>query len=311
MKLLCPLCHSRNLTEIEKINISDLAFLYEKMLGESISHEFLNYKEIIFYLCKDCGLKFFYPLITGSENFYNSLTKRLDWYYSWNKNDYDFAHKYINESDRVLDIGSGRGEFAKHISSRYYTGLELSHDAKLLAEKNGINIVIDSIENHAKKNHENYDIICLFQVLEHIADVHSFLKSVIECLKPGGNMIVSVPNETSFLSFTLNNILNLPPHHVTRWPDESLFAIKNLFNLNILEFRHERLADVHSMWYSSTVAFNALIKIFKKSRKLIDRSLSTRILNKLAQKIGSFYNLGIVDEVMRPYGHSTTVIYRK
>lgn len=310
MTPMCPLCPSSNIVLDERIKASALIELYNHMLNSDISSEFGNIQEICLHSCTGCGLKFFYPFLTGSEGFYEKLQK-FDWYYLDEKDEYDFARQYIDEDDKVLEIGCGKGAFAKKIKAKHYTGLEISCRARSRAEEEGVHVLKETIEDHVKENPQAYDAVCSFQVLEHVSDVAGFLKNSIDCLKPEGVMIISVPSADTFLSHTTNSILNMPPHHVTQWPDKSLKAISNLFGLKLVRLEHEVLSDIHLAWYSSTVAMKALNKLFKKKTDLVDTSLFGRILGIVASKTGWFYSLGIQDKKMRPYGHSAMAVYRK
>lgn len=49
-----------------------------------------------------------------------------------------------------------------------------------------------------KENESQFDVVTFFQVLEHIADVHSFLTSALLTLKTGGKVILAVPNNEPY-----------------------------------------------------------------------------------------------------------------
>ncbi len=310
MDLHCPLCLSNEVIVIERIPIPVLSALYKKMLGGSIVEEFSDCKELDFYSCNACDLKFFHPPLEGSEKFYE-LLQRFDWYYLDEKSEYEFTERFIKESDSVLEIGCGKGAFAKKIKTIKYTGLESSNSAIKMAEREGIHVLNESIQEHAKNYQESYDIVCFSQVLEHVSGLYDFLRSSISCVKPGGYLIVSVPSADSFISLTVNNILNTPPHHITWWTDKSLHSISDIFGIELVKLEHEKLADIHRGWYASTVTLNAINAVLKRSPKLIDISISGRIISKFAWILGQFYVLGILDTKMRPHGHSVNVVYRK
>lgn len=310
MLINCPLCRRGKPQKIESIMVSDLVKLYTKMFSKDISEEFGEHDEIGFYSCEECGLKYFYPAITGSEKFYE-LLQRFDWYYLDEKSEYDYAIQFIKKSDSVLEIGCGKGAFAKKIKTIKYTGLEASNSAIKMAEREGIHVLNEPIQEHANNYQESYDVVCFFQVLEHVSDLYDFLSSSIKCVKPDGLLIVSVPSADSFISLTVNNILNTPPHHITWWTDKSLHSISDIFGIELVKLEHEKLADIHRGWYASTVTLNAINAVLKRSPKLIDISISGRIISKFAWILGQFYVLGIIDTKMRPHGHSVNVVYRK
>lgn len=79
MSIVCPLSGSSNVTLIEQINASDLIKMYNQALQADISKEFGDVKQIGYYHCIDSDLRFFYPMVTGSEKYYEHLQKN-PWY---------------------------------------------------------------------------------------------------------------------------------------------------------------------------------------------------------------------------------------
>lgn len=310
MNQCCPLCHSDNIHEIENIHVADLKKSYKKMIGDSISDEFIGIQDISFMYCGDCDLKFFNPAITGSETFYEKLQK-IDWYYMDEKDEYDYAKSFINEEDSVLEIGSGKGAFSKKIKSDNYIGLELSSKAIDIAAKDNIPILNESIQKHAVNNSNKYDVVCAFQVLEHVADIKSFIESSIKCLKTNGILIYSIPSADSFVSLAPNGILNMPPHHISWWSDQALSNITDLFGIQLIDIYHEELADIHKQWYAYTVTMRAINNLLGRTQPLLDRNLKTKFLMIFAHIVGFFYKHGLDDKRILPRGHSVTAIYRK
>lgn len=305
IEITCPLSSSTNLNLIEEVATKDLNKKYQEMLGSDISREFDQTEKIGFYHCLDSDLRFFYPTITASESFYEKLQK-FDWYYLDEKEEYKSSHS-------VLEIGSGKGAFAQKIASQNYVGLEFSQTAMELARQNKITILNQSIQQHSIDFPETYDIVCAFQVLEHVGDPASFIEASLKSLKSGGLLIYSVPSADSFISLAKNNILNMPPHHVTWWSDKSLEYIAQKYNLKIIEIHHEKLSDIHKRWYSSTLASISLYELLNisKGSMLIDKRLIHKILSKLASLTGKILVLGLKDDRILPCGHSVTSVYQK
>ncbi len=298
----CPLCKSENIKELEKINQIKLVQLYESLT--KVDFSYLIQKDINYCVCKNCRLRFYDPLITGDEKFYNSL-QNFEWYYMDEKEEYLEAKKYIKSKDKVLEVGSGKGAFAKHLTTKDYIGLDFSINAKKMAAKNGITIENEMIQDYAKKHQEKFDIVVSFQVLEHVSDPKVFIESKLETLKIGGRLIMAVPSEDSFLKYVSNGILNMPPHHVTRWSDYTFKFIADKYDLNIVNIYHEKVQEVHKQWYLSTLIGNSFL-----SNKLIDVSFFRKATNKLSGFFSKILLKGLKDEML-PNGHTVLVVMEK
>jgi len=250
----CPLCGSVKNKFIERISLDDLSFLYEKQLGSSVRPFFtksgFNYLKLL--KCGRCGLKYFQPSLRSSRQI-DYILETKDWYFLDNKEEFIQAIENITPKSKVLEIGAGNGNFALILASRYYTGLEKSRSAREIASSKGIKLLGESLFEHSKKNKNMYDAICMFQVLEHISNPNAFLKSALRCLKANGKLIISVPNDDSFVGVVLNYELNFPPVHKTRWNMEVFYFIAEKFGLNIEKLYSETLRNEHLEWYLETL----------------------------------------------------------
>jgi len=102
----------------------------------------------------------------------------------------------------LLDIGCGGGLLCEPMSrmGATVTGIDATEKnisvASLHAEQMGLNIDYRCMaaENLAEK--AAYDIILALEVVEHVADVESFVKSISHLLKPGGILFMSTLNRT-------------------------------------------------------------------------------------------------------------------
>jgi 2-polyprenyl-3-methyl-5-hydroxy-6-metoxy-1,4-benzoquinol methylase len=312
MAIICPLTQKDNTELIEEIKTSDLIKLYNK-LGFSELKELKPYETIGLYRCLDTDLRFFYPQATGEAEFYEVLQKN-DWYYLEGKSEYLYTETLIENGDKVLDVGCGRGQFGSQISGKAeFTGLEFNDEAIKKAKSAGLNVIKQSIEEHAIENEGKYDLVTSFQVLEHIGNSKDFIQASLSAVKPGGKLVVSVPSYDSLVSVQLNNTLNLPPHHMSWWSDAALESLAELFGMELITIHHEELDNAHKKWYSFLLIAEALKKIvgFKSHKKVIDTSLSLKAIHGIAKVLSPLLAKGLIDKRMRPYGHSVTAVYRK
>jgi 2-polyprenyl-3-methyl-5-hydroxy-6-metoxy-1,4-benzoquinol methylase len=308
MTIECPLCRSMNNASVESLEPHLLSRLYKTRLGINLSE--INGHQIELRACSSCDLKFYHPIVAGGESFYDSL-QRFEWYYLAEKEEYDIAAQHVMEGDSVLEIGGGYGAFATRIKTKSYMGLELSDSAVAVARCRGLSVRKDSIEEYCKEHEAEYDVVCSFQVLEHVANPRSFIEASLRCLKPGGKLIQSVPSENSFLGKEINNILNMPPHHMTRWTDTALLKLAELFGLAVGELRHDTLADYHIPPYVVSQVRNSLNNFFGLEHRSLDAKFATLFARAATKGLSLFPEMYLRLKQLRPTGHSVTAIYVK
>lgn len=277
---VCPLCKTSNIAMKEQINVDDLNNAYYRMYGISnaLHSTRLDYRE-----CLHCGLRFFHPLETGTEELYETLQK-YDWYYMTAKEEFNLAVKYLPEQGTVLEVGAGKAAFSQLVGASRYTGLEFNDKAITRAREQGITLLKESVEQHAATGHR-YDAVVSFQVLEHVSSPASFLKGCVDCLKPGGSLVIAVPSCDGFAGEAINDTLNMPPHHVTHWSENALRSIANLFPLEVAHIEHEKLAEYHVKWARQIQIENRMRKFFGISHRLLDQRLMPRLISSMARQI--------------------------
>lgn len=133
------------------------------------------------------------------------LDKILRWL-RWHK-----VLPHIKDGDTVCDIGCGpHAEFLKNISSKMEKGIGLD---KRVEEKKEENIETKKIllENELPLADNSVDRVAMLAVLEHLDNHLELLKESKRILKPGGEILVTVPTHFNkplgeFLAFKLKII---------------------------------------------------------------------------------------------------------
>jgi 2-polyprenyl-3-methyl-5-hydroxy-6-metoxy-1,4-benzoquinol methylase len=271
--MTCPLCSSAAQVRVDEVAWDALVAAYAlPSLGVPVAHLAPDaIRHITLWECSDCGLRWYDPPVAGDAAFYEAL-QRHDWYYMPDKAEFEFAAARVPAGSRVLEVGCGRGLFAQRLAAGCtFRGLEYNAKAVQAARAGGLDVEMCSVQSEAAARPGAYDVVCHFQVLEHVQDVRGFLSACVAALRPGGLLIVAVPSEDSFLGIVESGWLNMPPHHLTRWPDRTLRQIAQLFSLSLAEIWHEPLAAVHEAWYRSTLVRSALLSSLGTEPRLVAR----------------------------------------
>jgi SAM-dependent methyltransferase len=201
--------------------------------------------------CSSCSLGFFSPEIVGDSLLYQDLGQ-IPWYYQQDKHEYLLASEYIAEGASVVEIGCGEGHFSKFLPpNAKYKGIEFNEFAVKKAKDKFLDVNNTRLEDLSTSS---ADVVVAFQVLEHLAKPRGFLKEAVRIAKPGGIIILSVPNEAS-LGLFRKDFLNYPPHHVSRWGKATLQSVANLMNLNVVTIEEEPPDRANRRWiYASNRA---------------------------------------------------------
>jgi SAM-dependent methyltransferase len=95
----------------------------------------------------------------------------------------------------ILEVGAGQGAVGVRLARSYrYVGVEPDHTSFAVAERrlDGRGTVLLG-DVSAVPPQERFDLVCAFEVLEHISDDAGALGEWRSRLRPGGRLLISVP----------------------------------------------------------------------------------------------------------------------
>ena len=98
----------------------------------------------------------------------------------------------------ILDVGSGTGEVLVAARDRGWRiqGVEPERTGAEMALERGLPVEVAMLEESGIPE-RSFDVVSVFHVLEHIPDSRPFLRTLARWAKPGGYVVVEVPNFTS------------------------------------------------------------------------------------------------------------------
>lgn len=227
----CPITGLPAARRIQTVSSSVLSLMWRLAFGVRVERQFTGVTRFGLWE-SPCGLAFFDPMIPGDEAFYNQLYTRLGEEGPWQgkrveRSDYLRVASAIKSGETVLDVGCGTAGFARWVPHARYVGLERSPEAQKVAA----DVRAETIAEHAERHPAEYDVVCAFHVVEHVADPLRFVADMVRCLRPGGRLFLAAPGWPGAMTDIPNFAFNAPPHHLTWWTESALRAIAERLGL--------------------------------------------------------------------------------
>ena len=102
----------------------------------------------------------------------------------------------------VLDIGCGGGILSEAMAQKGATvvGLDASEENIMIASNHAkenkldINYIVNTAESFSAEHKHQFDLITCMELLEHVPDPLSIIKSCSELVRPGGHVMLSTIN---------------------------------------------------------------------------------------------------------------------
>ena len=243
-----PLSRSRDVTLLRSFPVPEIIEQWRRDFGIDVAGEIGHRQEIRLYRCDASGLLFFWPDdVAGSGRLYEQLQK-FDWYYDPHKWEHRVALDDLRQvaRGRVMEVGCGEGSFvADGLKAGFnISGIEINDAAVAAAKARGLPVQKTDLADAAAASAGQLDAVCAFQVLEHVVDPRGFLEHCVRLLKPGGLLVLCVPNAESYVK-DLPNLLDMPPHHMSRWSAGAFSWLSNILPVELVCTRFEPLQPAH------------------------------------------------------------------
>jgi 2-polyprenyl-3-methyl-5-hydroxy-6-metoxy-1,4-benzoquinol methylase len=190
--------------------------------------------------------------------------------------------KNYKNGTTLLDVGCGEGFFLSNASEAGYNtkGVELSQDAAAYARRE-FGLDVEGKPFNEMQLPENYfDVVTMWQVLEHLPHPLATLKEVHRILKPGGLLATSTPDIEGILAKIFRRKWwNLRRLHINQFTAKTLAdmlnraGFKNVFSTKYKEYISISMLVIPVLKY---------LKVYELTKGLFNPgSTSGKITNKL------------------------------
>lgn len=152
---------------------------------------------------------------------------------------------------RLLDVGCGTGWFLEVAQQRGFAvaGLEFGTElARFTSQRLGVQVFSQAITELPAS--ERFDVITLFDVIEHVPDPRAALGAIRSHLNPGGIALLFTPNLDSvgLAMLGAQSSIIMPAEHLYYFTPRSLTRLIEETQLRVLSFSTKGMdiADVYS-----------------------------------------------------------------
>ena len=230
-----------------------------------------NTEHYVFNKCENCETVF----LTNRVN-----TEKLEHYYTENYLPYKGSaawgkyHYFVENSQKnldlkrvnlvkknikknngivsVLDIGCGNPSFLELLQQKLNvscTGIDFSDSGWV--GKNYTNIELIKVATEDFKSTKLFDVITLWHYLEHDYNPNQTIQILYNCLKPGGKIIIEVPDYQSIIAKKQKSYWQgwHSPRHISLFSKKSFSLLfdKHKYNINF-NLRYGTL-DAFTLWW--------------------------------------------------------------
>lgn len=158
------------------------------------------------------------------------------------KNKLSLINQLNPQKGKILDIGTGTGDFLKTAKNDGWdiTGIEPSPKAKQIASEKGVTFAdtTNLLSDHS------FDVITMWHVLEHVPNLDNQISELKRLLKPEGTIIIAVPNFNSYDAKHYGNFwaaYDVPRHlwHFSKTAIKLLFEEKQMKLIKVLPMKFD------------------------------------------------------------------------
>lgn len=233
----CPVCDAADLADVfredpwqlVRCRACDLVFVVNPPTDEELAH--------------------LYSFATGYHTQLRDDAEEIAEFHRQARRKLDAVMRHQPQPGRLLDIGSTAGFFVKAAADAGWeaTGVELSPDTSALArERYGVDVRTGRLEDMDFEE-GSFDVVTLWDIIEHVRDPRATMARVARLLRPGGLVGILTPNLDGLFPRASYRVATLvgawpavePPGHLFQFSTRTLGDLLTRTGFEVLDVEHE------------------------------------------------------------------------
>jgi 2-polyprenyl-3-methyl-5-hydroxy-6-metoxy-1,4-benzoquinol methylase len=267
--------------------------IFKKCLacGEVLHTFFCTKRGHDLYKCSECSMLSLHPVPHQTDDIYGKD------YFSGSTEGYGYVdydedkepmrqtfHDYLRKIEGhtgkkglLLDVGAATGFFMSIAEGAGWKtkGVEISKYAMMLAQKKGLDVIHGTMANIDVAS-PIFDVITMWDVLEHMPDPITDLKRARDMLDKNGLLVLNTPDSGSVYAKLLGKRWHLiiPPEHIHYFTNESIAKVLDACGFETIsisrigkKFTLEYIFAMLHKWLNWGI-FMSSVRFLKKHKKL-------------------------------------------
>ncbi len=167
----------------------------------------------------------------------------------------NFVKKYLKKNEtnsNVLDVGCGNPSFLKLLNQKATvncTGIDFSDSGWIKHEYPNLTLKKVSIDEFETKT--QFNVITLWHYLEHDYNPNQTIEKLYDCLKPGGKLIIEVPDYKSWTAKIQKSYWQgwHSPRHISLFSKKSFDTLFETDKWLIIKHLRYGTLDAFTLWW--------------------------------------------------------------
>ena len=256
----CPVCQHPDSNDLETVSVRDQHASYHlqprELEGElnDVMQEIVTSYQM--RRCQKCGLEYADPMTAPPSAWYDLAYRGMPLYpgVRW---EYGAVLQKQKNLAEICDLGCGSGAFLNYCRSQGVPswGLDHSQDAVAACQSKGLEAtLLDATDGQESKDLRQTSCLTAFHVLEHLSEPAALFHLASQISLPSATFWVSIPSShRATRYFGRPDNMDQPPHHLTRWNEDSLGEVGKSNGWRLVALHFEPLPWRTALWQISTL----------------------------------------------------------